>query len=340
MLATDGNPTGRMDGSQYDPSQWQNTQTRPASGPTARPSATSSTSSRRLRSVGISGRTYDVQTYVVGMGDTLANASSVAALNQMANLGGGYPTAFVGSSSRFAAGRVRGDRRRHPGEDQRRVVGGAQYRLVDDRLGAVPGQVQQLRLVRHAARLRRRRQRRDRLDRDLGRRRAGQGAALEHRAATSSPTSPRRSPVCTASRSAGRRLPATPNATELDMSQTTALNQNPAGGSDAFGELRLRFLRGDRVRRRASARAPPCAAPQFRNRAISPLGDVINSSPYYVGTPNFGYYDDFEAVPYSAFVAAYRTAHAGHLHGRQRRHAARHQRGQRQRDCSPTCRRR
>ena len=44
MLATDGNPTGRTDGNQYDPSQWQNTLTRPASGPTARRSATSSIS--------------------------------------------------------------------------------------------------------------------------------------------------------------------------------------------------------------------------------------------------------------------------------------------------------
>src|SRR6185369_3761758 len=47
----------------------------------------------------VSGRNYDVQTYVVGMGDSLANPSSIAALNKMADLGGGYPTAFVGSST-------------------------------------------------------------------------------------------------------------------------------------------------------------------------------------------------------------------------------------------------
>ena len=33
------------------------------------------------------------------MGDTVANPSSIAALNRMAALGGGYPTAFVGSSA-------------------------------------------------------------------------------------------------------------------------------------------------------------------------------------------------------------------------------------------------
>jgi len=40
---------------------------------------------------------------------------------------------------------------------------------------------------------------------------------------------------------------------------------------------------------------------------VTPLGDIVNSSPYYVGAPNFGYYDDFEAAPYSAFAATYRT---------------------------------
>ena len=102
-------------------------------------------------------------------------------------------------------------------------------------------------------------------------------------------------------------MPATPAATELDASQSTALNQQPSGGSDGFGEQRLKFLRGDASYESRSCASPPCAAPQFRNRAISPLGDVINSSPYYVGAPNFGYYDDFEAVRYSAFTATYRA---------------------------------
>ena len=99
MLATDGNPTGRMDGSQYDPSEWQNTQTSPGVWSYGRAQRDVFDQLTALRSVSISSRTYDIQTYVVGMGDTLANASSVAALNQMANLGGGYPTAFVGSSA-------------------------------------------------------------------------------------------------------------------------------------------------------------------------------------------------------------------------------------------------
>src|SRR5439155_7342455 len=101
--------------------------------------------------------------------------------------------------------------------------------------------------------------------------------------------------------------PATPLATELDVAQSTALNQTPGGGSDAFGELRLRFLRGDPSYESRSCVSPPCAAPQFRNSALTPLGDIVNSSPYLVSAPNFGYYDDFESARYSAFVATYRT---------------------------------
>ena len=38
---------------------------------------------------------------------------------------------------------------------------------------------------------------------------------------------------------------------------------------------------------------------------MTPLGDIVNSSPYYVAAPAYGYFDDFEAKPYSAFVSTY-----------------------------------
>ena len=62
-----------------------------------------------------------------------------------------------------------------------------------------------------------------------------------------------------------------------------------------------------RATSRAAARTRLARRRSFRNRAVSPLGDVINSSPYFVGAPNFGYYDDFEAARYSTFVATYRA---------------------------------
>jgi len=304
MLATDGNPTGRMDGSQYDPSQWQNTLSAGVwtYGQAQRDVFDQLTA---LRSLGVSGRTYDVQTYVVGMGDTLANASSVAALNKMADLGGGYPTAFLGSSAdslqaAFAA--IVGDIQAKTSAASSVALntgswttGSALYQakfnssdwsgtLLDYGVNS-SGAISSTATWDAGARIQAQHWN---TGRNIITYKASAAAGLRG--------VPFRWPV----------LPATPTATELDIGQTTALNQNPAGGSDGFGELRLRFLRGDPTQEARRCASPPCAAPQFRNRAISPLGDVINSSPYFVGPPNFGYYDDFEAVPYSGFVAANR----------------------------------
>jgi type IV pilus assembly protein PilY1 len=305
MLATDGNPTGRTDGNQYDPSEWQNTQTSPGVWSFGRAQRDVFDQLTALRSVSVSSRTYDVQTYVVGMGDTLANASSVAALNQMANLGGGYPTAFLGSSAdslqaAFAA--IVGDIQAKTSAASSVALntgswttGSALYQAKfnsSDWSGTLLNYgVSGSGAISATATW------------DAGARVQAQHWNTGRNIMTYKPSA-----------AAGLRgipfrwpaAPATPNATELDTSQTTALNQNPSGGSDAFGELRLRFLRGDPSQEARRCASPPCAAPQFRNRAISPLGDVINSSPYYVGAPNFGYYDDFEAAPYSAFAATYR----------------------------------
>ena len=306
MLATDGNPTGRSNGSQYNPSEWQNTVNGAGVWTYGQAQRDVFDQLTALRTTTVAARNYDVQTYVVGMGDTLANPSSIAALNQMALLGGGYPDRLRRQQRRVAAARLPGHRRRHPGQDQRRLVGRAQHRLVDDGLGAVPGQVQQLGLVGQPAQLRRRQQRRDQHDGDLGRRCAGQGAALEQR-----PGDPHLQAVG-GRRSARDRVPlalASGHARGDRARHQPDRRPQPdaGGGSDAFGEQRLRFLRGDASYESRNCAVPPCAAPQFRNRAISPLGDVINSSPYYVGAPNFGYYDDFEAARYSSFVNAYRT---------------------------------
>jgi type IV pilus assembly protein PilY1 len=305
MLATDGNPTGRMDGNQYDPSQWQNTLSGGAwtYGQAQRDVFDQLTA---LRSLSVSSRSYDVQTYVVGMGDTLANASSVAALNQMANLGGGYPTAFLGSSAdslqaAFAA--IVGDIQAKTSAASSVALntgswttGSALYQAKfnsSDWSGTLLNYgVNGSGAINAAATW------------DAGARIQAQHWSTGRNILTYKPSAavglrgiPFRWPA----------LPATPNATELDVSQTTALNQTPSGGSDAFGELRLRFLRGDPTQEARRCASPPCAAPQFRNRAISPLGDVINSSPYYVGAPNYGYYDDFESARYSAFANAYRA---------------------------------
>ncbi len=306
MLATDGNPTGRTNGSQYNPSDWQNTQDGAGVWTYGQAQRDVFTQLTALRTTSVGGRNYDVQTYVVGMGDSLANPSSIAALNQMALLGGGYPTAFVGSSTESlqrAFQDIVGDIQAKTSAASSVALntgswttGSALYQAKfnsSDWSGS---------LLNYAV--------------------AGSGAISTTATWDAGAqvkaqhwSSGRAIITYKPSAAAGARgipfrwpaLPATPGATELDTSQTAALNLTPGGGSDAFGEQRLRFLRGDASYESRSCASPPCAAPQFRNRAISPLGDIINSSPYYVGAPNFGYYDDFESARYSAFVAAYRS---------------------------------
>ena len=306
MLATDGNPTGRTDGNQYDPSEWVNTQDAGGVWTYGRAQRDVFDQLTALRTTSVSGRNYDIQTYVVGMGDSLANASSIAALNQMALLGGGYPTAFVGSSA---------DSLQRAFQD---IVGDIQAKTSAASSVALNTGSWTTGSALFQAKFN---------SSDWS------GSLLNYAVASSGAISTTATwdsgaQIKTQHWNTGRAilsykpsataglhgipfrwpsLPATPGATELDTAQTTALNQTPGGGSDAFGEQRLRFLRGDSSYESRSCASPPCAAPQFRNRAISPLGDVINSSPYYVGAPNFGYYDDFESARYSAFVAAYRT---------------------------------
>ncbi|HEX4235273.1 MAG TPA: PilC/PilY family type IV pilus protein [Caldimonas sp.] len=306
MLATDGNPTGMANGQQYDPSQWVNTYNPVAGtwtfGQAQRDVFTQLTA---LRSIGVSGHTFDVQTYVVGMGDTLANASSVAALNQMAALGGGYPTAFVGSSSdslQRAFQSIVSDIQAKTSAASSVALntgswttGSAIYQakfssgdwsgtLLDFPVSA-SGAIATTPVWDAGVQVRAQ-------NWNGGR----NIITYKPSAAAGARGIPFRWPAA----------PATPTAAELDPSQTAALNLTPGGGSDTFGELRLRFLRGDASQEARSCASPPCAAPQFRNRSTSPLGDIVNSSPYYVAAPNFGYYDDFESAPYSSFASTWR----------------------------------
>ena len=78
--------------------------------------------------------------------------------------------------------------------------------------------------------------------------------------------------------------PTMPTATELDVSQTTALNTSPAGFADARGANRLNYLRGD------NSLEGPTASTQFRPRN-SDLGDIVDSGPFYIAEPRDNYRD-------------------------------------------------
>jgi Tfp pilus tip-associated adhesin PilY1 len=89
MLATDGNPTSDWWGNMYPLDQQQNNYNAGSHSWTFSPAANDVFGQiSALRSVTVGGFAHDIQTYVVGMGDTVANPSSVAAMNQFAALGG------------------------------------------------------------------------------------------------------------------------------------------------------------------------------------------------------------------------------------------------------------
>jgi type IV pilus assembly protein PilY1 len=92
-------------------------------------------------------------------------------------------------------------------------------------------------------------------------------------------------------------MPASPSATELDSSQTTALDVDFATSlADGNAMLRWQYLRGDRSGEGTS----------FRVRD-SVLGDVIHSAPVYIGPPSFNYPDSLESADYSTFRNIYQN---------------------------------
>ena len=94
---------------------------------------------------------------------------------------------------------------------------------------------------------------------------------------------------------------------ELTDGQEALLNLDPISGDpDTNGEDRLNYLRGDRSPELQNGGS-------FRNRSRV-LGDIINSSPVYVGTPNLLYPDNLEAASketYSEFKTRIQALNSG-----------------------------
>ena len=102
----------------------------------------------------------------------------------------------------------------------------------------------------------------------------------------------------------------------LNSAQQSDLRTNPSGGTDneATGMARLDFIRGNRGCESGSLST--CSytdtngdthnSKSLRDR-ISALGDIVHSSPYFVGPPSLGYPDSIEpSAPYSAFAISNR----------------------------------
>jgi type IV pilus assembly protein PilY1 len=300
LLATDGNPTGKTDGNMYTLAQMANT-FNAVTGTWTFGTASNDVFTRvtALRTTTLAGTNYDVQSYVIGLGDSVANASSVATLNRMAELGG-TDAAYLASDataladafrrisidiiSRTAAassvslnsGSLNNGTKVFQGRFSSADWAG---QLLAYPVGATgePGAT---------------------ADWDAAQRVNQQHWSTGRQILTYKPSAslgsrgvPFRWPV----------NPATPAAGEIDAGLVTALNKNGSGTVDNFGSQRLEFLRGNAVREERNC--PSCSAPVFRNRAVSVLGDIVNSAPVYVGGPTGEYRDTMESTRYSTYAA-------------------------------------
>jgi type IV pilus assembly protein PilY1 len=111
----------------------------------------------------------------------------------------------------------------------------------------------------------------------------------------------------------------------LTLGKQASLNQDKNGTIDNCGLERVNYLRGDATHE-ASNGSFTCASSttvsNFRARATSKLGDIINSNPWYVGPPGAGY-SNVDYAGYSAFRTGkinrdpviYVAANDGMLHG-------------------------
>lgn len=105
---------------------------------------------------------------------------------------------------------------------------------------------------------------------------------------------------------------------QWSTSVLTTAQQSALNGSDSYGQLRLRYLRGDSSQELSGV----SSAPYFRNRFGKKLGDIVHSSPIYVAAPRI-LPDSIESVTHSSFRSAvssrtpmlYVGANGGMLHG-------------------------
>ncbi len=81
----------------------------------------------------------------------------------------------------------------------------------------------------------------------------------------------------------------------LNSAMQTDLDTNSAGVNDGQGQARSKYLRGDD--------ANEGTGNSYRVRA-GKLGDIVNSSPVFVGAPEFNYPDALESQAYAGFASS------------------------------------
>jgi type IV pilus assembly protein PilY1 len=310
LLATDGNPTGRTNGTMYTLAEMANT-FNAGTGTWTFGTASNDVFTRvtALRTTNYSGTDYDVQTYVVGLGDSVANPSSIATLNQMAKLGG-TDAAYLASDQTALANAFRAISvdiiSRTAAASSVSLNSGSWNtgaKVYQGRFSSADWAGQLLAFPIGATG--------DPAaapDWDAAQRLNAQDWNTGRQIITYKPSG------SLGSRGVPFRWPANPGAPgagEIDAGLVSALNKNGSGTTDGFGAQRLEFLRGSAAREERNCAA--CAAPVFRNRATSVLGDIVNSAPVFVGGATGEYRDTMEASRYSTYASS-RSGHTPMLY--------------------------
>jgi len=299
LLATDGNPTGKSNGSMYTLAEMANVYNAATQTWTfGTASSDVFTKVTALRTTPYGGNNYDVQTYVVGLGDSVQNTSSLATLDRMAELGG------TGTAKRASDPAALADAFRAIAVDITSRTAAASSVSLNSGSWNTGAKVYQGRFssADWAGQL---------LAYPVGN--TGEpGGTAEWDAAqrlntqhwsTGRQIFTYKPSGALGSRGVPFRWPANsaaPTAAEIDAGLVTALNKNGTGTADGFGAQRLDFLRGSSAREERICTA--CPAPVFRNRPISVLGDIVNSAPVYIGGATGDYRDTMEASRYSTYA--------------------------------------
>jgi type IV pilus assembly protein PilY1 len=300
MLATDGNPTSNMSGSMYPLSQQVNTYNAVTHAWTFSRAATDVFGQvTPLRDVSVGANHFDIQTYVVGMGDTVANPGSIATLNQIAALGGTDTAYLAGDAAALAAAfqaiavDIESKTAAASAVSLNTGSWGTGTNLYQARFNSGDWSGQLIAYVINA-------------DGSLGSQLWDAGQVINGLNWDTGRTIITYKPSATfGSRGIPFRWPATypaaPGSTEMDLAQSSLLNKDIASNVDGYGAQRVQWLRGNASNEKGTC---PTCIPSFRSRPTSKLGDLIHSAPSYVAMPNFGYPDSFEAAAYSAFAVA------------------------------------
>lgn len=319
LMATDGRPTGTITGGLYGDAALAVTFD-PSAGTWNYGQAYQDVFSRidALRTTAKGGVNYDIKTFVVGMGSTLNNPESIAALNEYAERGGTVSAFLAGNQADLltAFSSVAASILAQTSAASAVAVNSGSWnsgsQLYQGRFNSTDwsGQLLSYNISSSGVLA-------SSPSWDAGIKLNAQNWNTGRKVITYNPAG------ALGSRGVAFRWPAdpvAPAATEIGADMVNKLNATSAGAADGNGSQRLEYLRGNTSLELMNCTTCPLT---FRNRASSVLGDIINSAPYYVFGPQNRYRDNIELKSYTTYGALRRThtpmiyvgANDGMLHG-------------------------